>query len=543
LHKSPGKALFFKVAISLLLAVTLFTALLYPPNTWDSMTYHMPRVVHWINQQSIAFYPTDIFRQNYQMPLAEFAILHFQLLAGGDAFANMVQWTSYLCLICLSSVVAQELGLSPRQQLISALVTASLPMVLMQASSTQNDLVVSVFLCSFAFYMLRLRKKFDRENLLFAAISLGLALLTKGTAYIYAAAIGIALALPLLKANSASFRRLVLAAAALGVVAVVGLSFSVGHLHRNLSFYGHPLPIQGEGYVNQKRSIVVLGAYVLRNAALHLATPYPEIEAKQIKWLRTILGPNLEDPETTAYGLPFSLRSAIHEDSIGNLLHMLAVFVMLPFLAISWIKGRWRCLIPYSMAAFGGALIFCWTLKWQPWHSRLHTPLFVMAAPLIAITIDSIKPSKRAADGLCAVFFVFGLIFALNNVSRPLLTLDWMRYEREYLYFNNNPNIREDYKAAAAVLRARAAGQIGLLLGHDDWEYPLWALTGSLGKPRATSFQYVHPNDQSLTLLDPVFSPGYIVATLPIRDWPYRSSYRAIFSSEVISVLELQDSP
>jgi hypothetical protein len=145
LHKSPGKALFFKVAISLLLAVTLFTALLYPPNTWDSMTYHMPRVVHWISLQSVDFYPTQITRQNNQLPLAEYAIMQLQLLSGEDRFANLVQWVSYLCLICLGPLVAKELGLTARQQRISALVVATLPMAILQASSTQNDLVVSVF--------------------------------------------------------------------------------------------------------------------------------------------------------------------------------------------------------------------------------------------------------------------------------------------------------------------------------------------------------------------------------------------------------------
>ncbi|MFT7563697.1 MAG: hypothetical protein ACI8ZT_001346, partial [Bacteroidia bacterium] len=185
-------------SITFILAITLFTAIVYPPNTWDSMTYHMPRVLHWITNNDVSFYPTEITRQNFQMPLAEFAIMHLQVLTGGDWYANLVQWVSFLVLISLGVVVADELGLERKLQLITAVIIATLPMAVLQASSTQNDLVVSVFLMSFGLFMLRLRVNFSTENLLFAAISLGLALLTKGTAYLYGVALGMSLAVPIL---------------------------------------------------------------------------------------------------------------------------------------------------------------------------------------------------------------------------------------------------------------------------------------------------------------------------------------------------------
>ena len=123
-------------AIVFILATTFVTAILYPPNNFDSMTYHMARVSHWINNNNISFYPTAIVRQNYQMPLAEFAIMHLQMLTGFDLYANLVQWSSFLVLICLGLLTAAELGLSNRQQLISAIAIATLPMAILQSSST-----------------------------------------------------------------------------------------------------------------------------------------------------------------------------------------------------------------------------------------------------------------------------------------------------------------------------------------------------------------------------------------------------------------------
>ncbi|MCK4894257.1 MAG: hypothetical protein KAT07_09835, partial [Calditrichia bacterium] len=75
--------------IILILIFTLIIAIKSPPNNFDSMTYHMARVANWIQNKSIKFYPTSIPRQNYSMPLAEYMILHLQLISQSDQFANL----------------------------------------------------------------------------------------------------------------------------------------------------------------------------------------------------------------------------------------------------------------------------------------------------------------------------------------------------------------------------------------------------------------------------------------------------------------------
>ena len=90
-------------------SVVLAIALVYPPNNWDSMTYHMARVVMWVQQGSINHFPAAYLPQLVHPPLAEWSVLHFQILSGGDRFANTVQWLALVGCGMAASLVAREL--------------------------------------------------------------------------------------------------------------------------------------------------------------------------------------------------------------------------------------------------------------------------------------------------------------------------------------------------------------------------------------------------------------------------------------------------
>ena len=90
INNTLNKFLFYSTCF--ILIITLTTALVASPNNWDSMTYHLSRVMHWIQNENVNFYPTQIDRQLTQPPFAEYFILHLQLLNGSDRFANIVQW-------------------------------------------------------------------------------------------------------------------------------------------------------------------------------------------------------------------------------------------------------------------------------------------------------------------------------------------------------------------------------------------------------------------------------------------------------------------
>src|SRR5215831_5656631 len=132
-------------------------AIILPTTNWDSMTYHMARVMHWVQDQSVAHYPTTNGRQLESGPWAEFGMATLYLLQGNDQCVNLIQWCSMLCSVIAASLVAQQLlpgwtaaasrtmsaqpGEKTRLRIaaMTSLLVATLPIGVLEALTTQND--------------------------------------------------------------------------------------------------------------------------------------------------------------------------------------------------------------------------------------------------------------------------------------------------------------------------------------------------------------------------------------------------------------------
>jgi len=462
------------VYLFLMAVVIGMTAWVAPPNTWDSMTYHMSRVMHWIQNKSVDAYPTNILRQLVQNPWNEYAIMHFQILAGSDRFANFIQWSSMFGSLVGVSLLAKELKATPRGQIFAAVACATIPMGILQGSSTQTDYGGAFWLVCMVYFAMLLRKKANLLVVLGLGGALGLCILTKATGYVFAFPFLAWLGL------TSIMRRDVKQVLWIGLSLMVALTVNFGHFARNYDLMGNPLGF-GQGnpaYTNEVFTVPALTSNLIRNVGLHLKTSFDPVNTdleKVIYRVHQFIGISPNDVRTTWAGEEFHvLEISLFEDTASNPIHLFLIAMMLPIYCFQ--RPRDPEVVRYILCLLLAFVLFCLILKWQPWNSRLHLPLFVLFAPLLGLLLSRIQ-NGWIANSFVMLLVLAALPWVLRNGSRPLLEKNNIfTTSRIEQYFINRPNLSEPYSQSTQILSELHCSDVGLMMGEDDWEYPLWIL-------------------------------------------------------------------
>ena len=488
-----GRATLPFVIVAGVASVTLFIALTTAPNNWDSQTYHLPRIEHWIQDGSLAFYPTSITRQNEMGPLAEILLLQTRILGGSDTLYPLVQWLSMLCSIAAVFRITRQLGGHATQCWIAAVFLATLPIGILESTSTQNDYVVAALLACFVTLGLdaMAAPRAPLGLVLAAAAAVGLSGMVKpigfliGSGFALWFAIGLSGRVPL---------RAWLSRAA-GVAAVLGLvmgPFASRYIAGRDAAQSNFASSAINGTFGARQTLDNL----LRHGFSNLVTGIPQIDAFASRAGESIasslsLDSYRQDTSVPgqAIGPPPIGLYVFHEDNGPNPIHSILVLVALLAIAV-----QWRAPTPMFRRAYWGAwllgvIVFAAVLRFGNWQIRYHLPAFALVAPLVATTWPVRWSQSRKAAALVLVLGLTSLPVLLLNQARELVPL-WrdrplplLRDRPSYLtrtaaerLFVNQPQLLGPYREAVEVIARSNAAQIGLILGGDSWEYPVWRM-------------------------------------------------------------------
>lgn len=469
------------VIITIFVLLLLFQGIIYPPNNWDSLTYHMPRIMYWIGNESVVHFPSHILRHLYQPPFAEYFILNLNLLNGNDYFSNTVQLL-YLVLTFFSIwLLLTQLAISRFYKILALFIAITIPAVELQATTTKNDIVCSFFILTAIVFCIKTYFSKNFSNFLYLGLAIGLAMLTKGTAYLFLAPVlavyGWLLLIKIIKTKD--FKLLLNGFA----IVLVILSLNICHFARNYKIEGNILNIdknEALAFSNQKMDGKLLLSNLLKNVGLHLGYPIETKADAGIRKLHTLINVPIDNPDTNYYNIKYDgpKENTTNEDLIPNLSHLILFLVSLFALTLVCLKKFKENIISFLLilVILSQIILFSAILKWQPWHTRLHIPIFLLIVSLITLAVEKSKWVRFFTIGsLPVLFFSFCFYFLYNNI-RPIITnpiytkdihLNDSRYKK---YFAHQLHLYPEYSIILDKIYSSNPKKIGLII--SDWEYP-----------------------------------------------------------------------
>jgi hypothetical protein len=494
----------------LILAITFFVAAIYPPNNYDSMTYHIPRIEHWIQNENVEHYETSNLRQTMAAPFAEFVIMHGRILSGGNSLMNLVQWFAFIFSLAVIYRILNMFGINKKYSIYGILFFATTPMAILQAYSTQTDLVEALFILIIAERFLTWKKEYNIFTASEFGIALGLAVLTKGTAYPLALTFVVVFALISLK----HFKQRIIGAV---LAALIAFSINFPHYSRNYIAYGEPLGklagTVGDFKLNSFLASFPFHIYI--NCGVPMSNNlFSKISNKYYE----ILG--IDTSKVFYYGNPKSnsIKNFVtfNEDIAKNPVQMLIVLILGIVLITNEKYKSYRF---YSVMAVSAWFVFVYCLPLQPWVTRLQLPLFALSAPMFGFWCFQTRRKKLANIILVIIVFVSVFPLAQNKSRHIFKTLYTSRYK---LIIKD-----ENYKNAVSEIDNLKIKNLGIIIGDNTREYPLFAYNWKNPTPKIThilsnELKQLNENTDALFVLErSIPEIDSIIGRKPQRDEPF----------------------
>lgn len=502
LIKSFSPAEKFMVLILTVLFVILFGAALFTvPYNFDSMTYHLARIGHWIDNESVNHFVTNIARQNYSPVLAEYNLLHMFLLTGSDSFLNMLQYAAMLITALYLYKCARMLGTNRSFSIFGAFLFVTMPLTISQSMTTQNDLFGAMWFALFLYYLLQfihmdklILDKKTLKLLFFTALTVAFAFLTKTS--ICASMIFFLPWLLIVRLKKKdSFLTLIKSALFAGISILVVISET---LVRNLLSAGTIMPDTASGDIMvATKNVCYIIVNILKNYSLiltqHLSDALNGFICRIAIHTGALLKVEVNNVAISFHGFDY-VRHMNRGDNMYS--HDITPSAFVGYLAL--LSGfiliglaiRHRKALSDSLG-FG---ISCWLsfgfimalLRWQPWGTRLMYPALamtvIMTANLLYVISSKVKKKGILLIPLAAISLFLAIPSITYNTEPALANLKEGCANRLSHYFTFNKRY-DSYQELSDKLLALSQSEpaddmanIGVLISGDGYDYPLWLI-------------------------------------------------------------------
>ena len=416
----------------LLLSVVL--NYIVPPNNNDALSYHVARIVRWMQQGSTSPWETPFIWQ-LSFPLnAQLVYLWTLLFTNSDHFIAYIPMLAGLLTSLIIYLLAQELGFSRRNAVFSALIWLTLPVVQLHLTSVRHDLISTwLFLSTFYFFH-RWGKTRGFAYLLLSALALALVVGTNFSIAAYLPGMVLMLLLGFVFYRY-SFKQIL---QWVGVTLLCFLLLSSPIYVSNTIYFGSPLgPDAAQMTSAAVAEEMPLGKYIVINATRWFYQlldfswlPQPvqqalvSAKAGLARVVFTPLGLNLEGDIATldAHRFTWGRLYQLQEDEawfglIGGLL-------IFPTSLAAFVQGLKRKdilrIMPFGF--FVTVLITCSLIRpgWTPFDGRYFMPLAAMCTAFLPLWLQG-KGAKGVEAIVVAVSICSMAMVVLFNPAKQVI--------------------------------------------------------------------------------------------------------------------------
>jgi 4-amino-4-deoxy-L-arabinose transferase-like glycosyltransferase len=482
-----------------------------------------------MQQGHVGLFPASDPRTVLMPPFSEYAGLHLMILSGGDRWANLVQWFALALTAVTASAIARELGCNGRLQALAALLAVTIPTAALQAANPKNDVVTAFFLCAFAFAGLKAYNSRQFSAPLIGS-ACGLLILSKGTGLIYGLPVAVWIGAMWIRAHGLK-RALPWGVA----VALIAFIINAPFVGRITSTFGSPLgPPVGEGAPPVANTLFTPRAFasnLLRNTAMHLATGVRRIDGastRAVAGLHGALGIDTNDPRTTFMkGAPFEVTADFFdEDRAKAPVHMALAIIAFAVIVGGLLRGEDKRIASFLLLPFLCFGLFCYLMAWQEWHSRLHIPLFCLAA---AVIVRTLQPIARACGPLA---LALALMCVINSEAKPLLQPRKARHR-----FKTSETLK-GLAEASRTIRERRPRVLGIVSQPNRCEY---FLLSALINAAPTTPRFVKVNNRFPQITSPHTNFDLVISwhnPIALTNADFQATYRLISEVGVVAVFD-----
>lgn len=492
-----ARNIYIYIVISIL-SLTFLQGFLSAPNTTDSMVRRLPIVMYWVQEHTL-YQDTIRNGHDFMGPFSEYIFLHLYLIFNHDWMLYFSQWIAFAAVIFLTFLIAHKLSNSKKIALYASVMTSTIPIAVLQATSVQMDMVTTVMVLFSLYFALIFRKEPNFINFIFLSFAVGLGILTKATFLIYIIfPVGILISLIVKKKGISGVLKGWRNSLLMGMIGVFIIgTIQARFVEQNLKLFGSISGERGKSvYMNELITPQVIFSNLVRNLIVQFPFPIGRGLIEQgVIYIHEKIGIGIDDPRINFFNAKFSVNPIIfpQEDRAGNPVHLFWIILGGILLILRKNKLNNLSLVVYlyvlSIASF---LLFSVVLKWQPFHSRLLMPFFIVGSVTSVVILMQFKQLKILLNLALLTSVSLSFVLIVLNVSKPFFSYSSFyasvkgfapilssipesifTKEREKQYFNARQYWYTPYKEIIRKIKVKKGKTIAFKL-MDEFEYPLW---------------------------------------------------------------------